>query len=71
MGMSLFNGCGGEGTVSMRIPYSLFVDMLVNCPKTDERDELVEKLVRLRKAHDLEVLLKKKKVFEKLLDNHT
>ena len=68
MRMSIFNGCGADGTISLRIPYELFIDVLKNCPKSRDRDELVYRLKQMKKAPTLNAYLEHEKIFENMLD---
>ena len=70
MRISVFNGCGNDGSISLRIPYELFMDMLNNCPKSRDRDELVYKLKQMKKAPTLNAYLEYEKIFEKMLDKN-
>ena len=70
MRISVFNGCGNDGTISLRIPYELFIDMLKNCPKSRDRDELVYRLKQMKKSTTLNAYLEHEKIFENMFDKN-
>lgn len=62
-----FDKCGNCGLITLRVPYQLLVDMLKNCKKSLDRDELIRHLKYIRKSDNLKECLNREKIWD-LLD---